>query len=139
MNSRCAELAKFVIYESPFMVYCDAPEHILDKPGADFLNNMPTVWDDTKVLGGYPGEYIIIAKRSGKDWYVGAMTNDSERTIQLKMDFLPSGKYTLSSWADVLSSPQSLTRSEGKVSASSVMNIHLDTAGGWVAKITANK
>jgi alpha-glucosidase len=138
MNSRCAELAKFVIYESPFTVYCDAPEHILGKPGADFLNNMPTVWDDTRVLGGYPGEYIIIAKKSGKDWYVGAMTNDSERTLQLKMDFLSSGKYTLSSWADVLSSPQSLTRSEKAVSASSVINIHLDTAGGWVAKITIN-
>ncbi|QEM10577.1 glycoside hydrolase family 97 protein [Mucilaginibacter rubeus] len=138
MNSRCAELAKFVIYESPFTVYCDAPEYILGKPGADFLNNMPTVWDDTRVLGGYPGEYVIIAKRSGKNWYVGAMTNGSERTIQLKTDFLPAGKYTLSSWADVLSSPQSLTRSERKISASSVMNIHLDTSGGWVAKITAN-
>jgi alpha-glucosidase len=89
------------------------------------------------VLGGYPGEYIIIAKRSGKDWYVGAMTNDAERTVQLKMDFLPSGKYTLSSWADVLSSPQSLTRAQKAVSASSVINIRLDTAGGWVAKITA--
>jgi alpha-glucosidase len=137
MNSRCAELAKFVIYESPFTVYCDAPEHILGKPGADFLNNMPTVWDDTKVLGGYPGEYVIIAKKNGKDWYVGAMTNDSERTLQLKLDFLPPGKYTLSSWADVLSSPQSLTRSERKVSVGSAINIHLDNAGGWVTKITA--
>jgi alpha-glucosidase len=138
MNSRCAELAKFVIYESPFTVYCDAPEHILGKPGADFLINMPTVWDDTRVLGGYPGEYIIIAKRSGKDWYIGAMTNDAERTVQLKLIFLPSGKYTLSSWADVISSPQSLTRSEKKVAANSVINIHLDNAGGWVAKITAS-
>lgn len=137
MNSRCAELAKFVIYESPFTVYCDAPEHILGKPGADFLSNMPTVWDDTRVLGGYPGEYVIIAKRSGKDWYIGAMTNDAERTLPLKMDFLPPGKYILSSWADVLSSPQNLTRSKRAVSASSVINIRLDTAGGWVAKITA--
>ncbi|WPV01486.1 glycoside hydrolase family 97 protein [Mucilaginibacter sp. cycad4] len=138
MNSRCAELAKFVIYESPFMVYCDAPENILGKPGADFLNNIPTVWDDTKVLGGYPGQYVIIAKRSGKDWYIGAMTNDSERTVQLKMDFLPMGNYTLSSWADVLSSPQNLTRSEKKVSANSIINVRMDTAGGWVAKITPN-
>jgi len=137
MNSRCAELAKFVIYESPFMVYCDAPENILGKPGADFLNNMPTVWDDTKVLGGYPGQYVIIAKRSGKDWYIGAMTNDFERTVQLKMDFLPAGNYTLSSWSDVLSSPQDLTRSEKKISANSVINVHMDTAGGWAAKITA--
>jgi alpha-glucosidase len=138
MNSRCAELAKFVIYESPFTVYCDAPEHILGQPGADFLNNMPTVWDDTHVLGGYPGEYIIIAKRSGKDWYVGAMTNDAERTVQLKLDFLPPGKYTLSSWADVLSSPKNLTRSEKKISGSSVINIRMDTSGGWVGKIVPN-
>lgn len=138
MNSRCAELAKFVIYESPFTVYCDAPEHILGKPSADFLSNMPTVWDDTRVLGGYPGEYIVVAKRNGKDWYVGAMTNDAERTLQLKMDFLQSGKYTLSSWGDVPSSPQSLTKSKTGVSATSVINIHLDTAGGWVAKITAD-
>lgn len=138
MNSRCAELAKFVIYESPFTVYCDAPEHILGQPGADFLRNIPTVWDDTRVLGGFPGEYVIIAKRSGKDWYVGAMTNDSDRTIQLKMDFLQLGKYTLSSWADVLSSPQSLARSKREISSSSIITIHLDTAGGWVAKITAN-
>lgn len=138
MNSRCAELSKFVIYESPFTVYCDAPEHILGQPGADFLNHIPTVWDDTKVLGGYPGQYIVIAKRSGKDWYIGAMTNDTARALPLKLDFLPAGKYTLSSWADVISSPQSLTRSEKKVTASSVINIHLDTAGGWVAKITPN-
>lgn len=138
MNSRCAELAKFVIYESPFTVYCDAPEHILGQPGADFLNNMPTVWDDTRVLGGYPGEYIIIAKRSGKNWYVGAMTNDSAKAIQLKMDFLPAGKYTLSSWADALSSPSNLIRSKREVSASSVINIRLDAAGGWAGKIIPN-
>lgn len=138
MNSRCAELSKFVIYESPFTVYCDAPEHILGQPGADFLNHIPTVWDDIKVLGGYPGQYIVIAKRSGKDWYIGAMTNDTARALPLKLDFLPAGKYTLSSWADVISSPQSLTRSEKKVTASSEINIHLDIAGGWVAKITPN-
>ena len=99
---------------------------------------MPTVWDDTRVLGGYPGEYIIIAKKSGKDWYVGAMTNDSARNVQLKLDFLPPGKYTLSSWADVVSSPQDLTRSKSKVSASSTITITMDTAGGWVAKVTSN-
>ncbi|AYL95538.1 glycoside hydrolase family 97 protein [Mucilaginibacter celer] len=136
MNSRCAELAKFVIYESPFTVYCDAPENILGQPGADFLNKIPTVWDDIKVLGGYPGQYVIIAKRSGKDWYIGAMTNESERTIQFKTDFLPAGNYILTSWADVLSFPKNLTRSERTVSANSVINIRMDSAGGWVGKIT---
>jgi len=67
------------------------------------------------------------------------MTNDSERTVQLKLDFLPAGSYTLSSWADVLSSPQNLTRSEKKVSANSEISVRMDTAGGWGAKITANK
>lgn len=138
MNSRCAELAKFVIYESPFTVYCDAPEHILGKPGADFLKNMPTVWDDTKVLGGYPGEYIVIAKKSENDWYIGAMTNDSARNIQLKPDFLPPGKYTLTSWADVVAMPADLIKTKREISANSTINIQMDAGGGWVAKISAN-
>jgi len=55
-NTRAAELAKFVIYESPLTVVCDHPDHILNQPGSDFLKIVPTVWDDIRFLGGYPGD-----------------------------------------------------------------------------------
>lgn len=74
-NTRAAELSKFVIYESPLNVVCDHPDHILNQPGSDFLKIVPTVWDDIKFLGGYPGDYVAIAKRSGDEWFVGVMNN----------------------------------------------------------------
>ena len=67
-NSRCAELSKFVIYDSPLTVMCEHPKYVLGQPGADFLKIVPTVWDDTRFLDGYPGEYIVMTKRSGKQW-----------------------------------------------------------------------
>ncbi len=61
-NTRAAELSKFVIYESPLTVVCDHPDNILNQPGADFLKIVPTVWDDIKFIGGYPGDWVAISK-----------------------------------------------------------------------------
>ena len=54
VNTRCAELAKFVIYESPLAVCFNQPDQILNQPGADFLKIVPTVWDDIHMITGYP-------------------------------------------------------------------------------------
>ena len=91
-NTRAAELSKFVIYESPLTVVCDHPDNILNKPGADFLKIVPTVWDDIKFLSGYPGDYVAIAKRSGDKWFIGVMNNSTGKSIELKLDFLPAGE-----------------------------------------------
>ena len=136
MNSRCAELAKFVIYESPFTVYCDAPDHLLGQPGADFLKGIPTTWDDIKVLGGYPGEYIIIAKRKGDNWYIGAMTNSNQRVLKVNADFLSKGSYILTAWNDVTGFPEKLNKTKRNVTAQSFITISMDAAGGWVGVIT---
>ncbi len=138
MNTRCAELAKFVVYESPFMVYCDAPEHIIGQPGADFLRLVPTVWDDIKVLGGYPGEYIAIARRKGNKWFIGAMTNGRQRSLQLKLDFLPAGNFILESWADAAdadTNPQHLQKSKKLVTAATTLTFDMMPGGGFAASI----
>ena len=64
-NTRAAELSKFVIYESPFAVFCDHPTNVLGRIGADFVRRVPTEWDDTRFLGGYPDEWVAVARRSG--------------------------------------------------------------------------
>jgi alpha-glucosidase len=87
-NTRAAELSKFVIYESPLTVVCDHPSNILNQPGADFLKIVPTVWDDIKFIGGYPGDYVAIAKRSGSSWFVGVMNDTIAKTVNIKLDFL---------------------------------------------------
>ncbi|MDO6430286.1 glycoside hydrolase family 97 protein [Flavitalea sp. BT771] len=135
-NTRVAELAKFVIYESPFTVYCDAPEHIIGQPGADFLRLVKTVWDDTKVPAGYPGKYIVVARRSGSRWFIGAMTNGEEREITLNLDFLPKGNHRLVSWedaADAGTHPQNLVKKTRRITSNTPLRITMAKGGGFVA------
>lgn len=136
MNTRCAELSKFVIYESPLSVFCDHPKHVLGQPGSDFLQIVPTVWDDTRFIDGYPGEFIVMAKRSGDAWFLGAMNNDESRTISIPTDFLSANKYELEYWEDAKDAgknPQKLQKSRKTVQAGKPIKIQMAKGGGYVA------
>lgn len=138
MNTRCAELAKFVIYESPLTVFCDHPKHVLGQPGSDFLKIVPTVWDDTRFIDGYPGEYIVLAKRSGKNWFIGAMTNSMSRTITIPTSFLAAGKYVLDYWQDAKEAekiPAKLEKKSRIIEAGNTIKIPMVSGGGYVAII----
>ncbi len=135
-NTRAAELSKFVIYESPLTVVCDHPDNILGKPGADFLKVVPTVWDDIRFLGGYPGDYVAIARRSGESWFAGVMNNSVGKTITLKLDFLPAGNYEAEIWADSKNGnkrPEELTKSVKSVRSADEIKVKMVNDGGWVA------
>jgi alpha-glucosidase len=134
-NTRAAELSKFVIYESPLTVVCDHPDNILGQPGADFLRMVPTVWDDIRFLGGYPGDYVAIAKRSGDNWFVGVMNNSVARSVTLRLDFLPEGKYSAEIWSDTKNSdqsPQDIRKSDRSLSAGDKIKVEMANAGGYV-------
>jgi Glycoside hydrolase 97. len=134
-NTRAAELSKFVIYESPLTVVCDHPDHILNQPGADFLKIVPTVWDDIKFLGGYPGDYVALAKRSGDKWFVGVMNDTIGKTVEIKLGFLPEGRYTMESWSDTKNSdkvPAELKKSEQKVKPGDILRVTMSKNGGRV-------
>ncbi|MDO4162919.1 MAG: glycoside hydrolase family 97 protein [Bacteroides sp.] len=134
-NTRCAELSKFVIYESPLTVVSDHPKHILGQPGADFLKVVPTEWDDTRFLDGYPGEYILMAKRKGNDWFIGAMNNSVRRTLTVDTSFLPTGTYELEYWADgphADKKPTEVTRKTVKLTAGKPLKLKLAVGGGYV-------
>ena len=136
MNTRCAELSKFVIYESPLSVFCDHPKHVLGQPGSDFLQIVPTVWDDTRFVDGYPGEFIVMAKRSGDAWFLGAMNNDESRTISIPTDFLSANKYELEYWEDAKDAgknPQKLQKSRKTIQAGKPIKIQMAKGGGYVA------
>ncbi|WP_216848911.1 glycoside hydrolase family 97 protein [Pedobacter sp. L105] len=138
MNTRCAELSKFVIYESPLTVYCDRPANILNQPGADFLKDVPTVWDDIHVISGYPGEHIALVKRTGRNYFLAAMNNSSARSLKIKLDFLPAGIYELTSWADAKdagTNPSNLVKSKQLVTSASMININMAIGGGFVGEL----
>jgi len=100
MTTRGQALAMFVVYESPFACVSDTPDAYTNQDGADFLKLVPTTWDETKVLAGDIGQFIVIARRSGKDWYIGAMTNEQARTVEVPLDFLGGAPFTATVWAD---------------------------------------
>ena len=137
-NTRAAELSKFVIYESPLTVVCDHPDNILGKAGSDFLKIVPTVWDDIEFIGGYPGEYVAIAKRSDESWFLGVMNNSIGRIIEVKLDFLPADNYTIETWADTGKSdkePSDIKKSEKSIKSGETMKITLAKNGGFVSLI----
>ena len=137
-NTRAAELSKFVIYESPLTVVCDHPDNILGQPGSDFLKIVPTTWDDIKFLGGYPGEWVALAKRSGDKWFIGVMNNSREKTVEINLDFLPQGNYIIDSWSDTKNSgkePKELNKTTSKLKSPGSMKITMVKNGGYVGVI----
>ena len=90
-GTRCRQLAEYVIYESPFNMLCDSPSnYIREDECTRFIASVPTTWDETIVLDGKVGEYIVIARRKDFRWYVGAITNWEERDIVLDLSVLPN-------------------------------------------------
>jgi alpha-glucosidase len=99
----------------------------------EFLDKVPTVWDDTKVLNGEPAKYITIARQHGGTWYVGSMTNWDARDLELPLDFLGKGEYEAQIFADGPDADAvgtSLTISTKRVKPSDKLNVHLAPGGG---------
>ncbi|WP_306392191.1 glycoside hydrolase family 97 protein [Telluria beijingensis] len=97
------QLALAVVYYSPLqtLYWYDRPEMSNDEPELAFWDRIPTVWDDTRVLDGRPGESATIARRKGDEWYLGSITNNEARSVSVRLDFLPAGKrYEATIYAD---------------------------------------
>ena len=101
LGTRAHELALFVVFESPFEMVADYPEHYqgqeavqLHQAGSNHLGR------GARRLGGRPMENITLARRSGNDWYVGSLTNWDERTVKVPLSFLGEGKYVAEIYAD---------------------------------------
>lgn len=88
------QLALGVINFSPLqtLYWYGKPEYLNGVPETEFFKNLPTVWDETKVLSAEIGSYITVARRSGKQWFVGVITNTDVRKLSVSFDFLPEGK-----------------------------------------------
>ncbi len=137
-GTRAAELALFVLYDSPICCVCDHPSHYRNQPGVDFLKVVPTVWDDTRVLEAEVGKYLVLARRSGNEWYIGALTDGNARDFEVKLNFLGEKSRKARIWKDAADSqtaPERLETEDRDVSASDILKLHLASGGGCVARI----
>lgn len=142
MGTRARQLAMTVIYPSPLLVLCDSPKNYRGQPGVDFLKVVPTVWDDTRILGGAMGEHLVLARRSGNKWFLGAMTDPKARDLAVKLDFLGKGSWRAKVWKDAPDSDtaaEHLITEEQTVSAADVLNLHLASSGGAVVEFQIAK
>lgn len=102
-STHAYQLAKAVCFYSPwqFLYWYDRPEMFHDEPELEFFDHCPTVWDQTKVIEGRIGEYAIIARRSGPDWFIGFMNSGQARTFDVPLGFLdPEKKYAAHVYSD---------------------------------------
>ncbi|HMH20812.1 MAG TPA: glycoside hydrolase family 97 protein [Puia sp.] len=139
LGTRCHMLAMYVILENYLAMVCDYPAAYEGQPGFDFLKEVPTVWDETRVIGADPGNWITIARRKGGDWFVGSISNGKAREIKLPLNFLPAGTYTADSWSDApdaAEQPDHLTLATGSpVRSQDTLTIRLAPGGGQVMRI----
>ena len=158
MGSHASQLAKAVCVYSPwqFLYWYDRPqgskpeeegaggskEFIHEVPELAFFDALPTVWDDTKVIGGYPGEYAIIARKSGDDWFIGGLNGLDERTVTIPFNFLDNDKtYGATIYSDDAGS-DSVTKvsiTNSKVTAADVVDYKLLAKNGFAIHLKVAK
>jgi alpha-glucosidase len=138
LGTRSNTLSQFVIYDSPYLVACDHPKNYYGQVGEDFLKQVKSVWDDTKVLNGVISEYITMARRSGNTWFIGSMTNSFERELEIKLDFLADGNYKMIGFSDTEKTKENAEiaeRNEVTVKKGDVVKIKMAPGGGFAAWI----
>ncbi|BBJ95285.1 glycoside hydrolase family 97 protein [Xanthomonas campestris] len=134
MTTRAQQLAMYVVYESPFAVVSDRPEQYENVPAAQFLRDVPASWDETRAIEGAIGEHIVLARRSGKDWYVGAMTNEQARTLQVPLTFLDKGTWTATIYADG-AAPTEVNIETRKLTRNDTLQLQLAASGGAAIRL----
>ena len=144
-NTKAHQLAMPVVYYSPitFLFWYDLPNVYKGEKELDFWKYCPTVWDESKALQGEIGEYIVQARRSGNDWFVGAMTGLLARDITLNTaDFLQKGKkYRVEIYND---DPKLNTRTKVStvvqtIKAGKILKLHLQSSGGAALRFSLLK
>jgi alpha-glucosidase len=142
LGTRCHQLAMYVVYEGPLQMLADSPSHYLKEPEVmEFLGPVPTVWDETRVLAAEIGDYVIIARRNGRDWYIGAMTDWTPRDFEIDLSFLLDGNFQMTSFADGANADRSgndYKKTVQGVDKTSKLKLHLMGGGGFAAKILRN-
>jgi alpha-glucosidase len=136
-GTRCHQLAMYVVYESPLQMLCDNPSIYRQEPQTmEFLSNVPTTWDETRVLNGTIGRHVTVARKKGNLWYVGAMTDWTPRELVLDLAFV--GDCEIDAYEDGVNAHRyasDFVRKRVSVKKGEPLRIQLAPGGGWVAVV----
>ena len=143
MGTRCHQLAHYIVHESPLTMLADNPT-IYEKESecTAFIASLPNTYDEMKVLAGKMGEYIIVARRQGSNWYVAGETNWDSRDVEINASFLPAGTYEMTAFTDGINADKNATdykvwkeRFSLPYSINQTVTVHMASGGGFAAKL----
>lgn len=128
-TTRGQAIAQYVVYESPLQMVSDDPSAYENAPGFDFIKQVPTAWDETRFISGTPESYIVLARRKGTRWYIGAMTNGEGRSVTIPLSLLGRGRFMATVWQDG-AGPNDVNRTTRSVDAKDSLTITMAPGGG---------
>ncbi len=139
-GTRCHQIALYIVYESPLQMLCDTPpNYYRERECTAFISKIPVTWDETICLEAAVSEYVVVARRKGENWYIGALTDWTPRDFELRLTFLGTGTYTASIMKDGINATryaEDYKKKEKEVTADSMVNIKMAPGGGWAAFLT---
>ncbi len=138
-GTRAHQVALYIIYESPLQMLSDTPSNYMkEQETTDFIVNIPVVWDDIIGIDGKTGDYLLLARRSGKEWFIGAITDWTSRDMDLDLSFLPAGDYQIDIFQDGINADKhanDYSHIKRNIKSGDKMKIHLAPGGGWAARV----
>jgi alpha-glucosidase len=135
-GTRAHQVATYIVFDNPLVMLCDNPtSYRKEQETTDFITGIPSVWDETRIIQGELGKYIVSARKKGEHWYVGALTDWTPRTITMDLSFLEPGRiYKARIFADGVNAHRHATdyRIEVKeVTAADKLILDLSPGGGF--------
>jgi len=134
-TTRGHALGMFVVYESPFQMVADSPDIYENAAGFEFVKAVPTTWDETRFLDGEIDDFVAVARRKGKVWYIGVMGTEKAREVSLPLAFLGDGKFRAKIYEDG-ATPTALNELARELSKSDALTLKLAPSGGGAAILT---
>ena len=138
MGTRCHQLALYIVLDSPINMLCDSPTNYMKEPDCtEFIAQIPTVWDQSCVMEGEIGKFIVTARQKGNTWYIGGITDWTARDINVDTSILPAGNYQMEIFQDGVNADRKGTDFKKIVKefkAGSPLQIHLAPGGGFAIK-----
>lgn len=138
MGTRAHQLALFVVFESPFQMVSDYPGAYEGQKDFEFIKQVPVTWDETRVLNARVGEYVTIARRHGRDWYVGSICGWRSGDLEIPLDFLGPGQFVAEIYSDApdaAAHPKHTAIEQRKVNSSTRLKATMAPGGGQAIRI----
>lgn len=138
MGTRAHHLALYVVFESPLQMVSDYPEAYEGQKEMAFISAVPATWDETRVLSARVGDHVSIARRHGREWYVGSVTGWRANELEIPLDFLGSGEFVAEIYSDAPDAgeyPKHTSIEERRVNSSTRLKVKMAPGGGQAVRI----